>query len=138
MEQSATECQATKRKLIPSLPPFSVADAAIVIDCASTIFPMADAGIPELARMPHALDPETGFRVRSRFTFMDFIEVAQPASPPRWLADAFLGFIGARSVIENEAREFLDKRLEVNSTRVQSDILNRVQESRGNREVEIR
>ena len=44
---------------------------------------LADAGIPELARMPHALDPETGFRVRSRFTFMDFIEVALPASPLR-------------------------------------------------------
>ena len=37
--------------------------------------------------MPHALDPESGFRVRSKFTFMEFIEVAQPASPLRagWL-----------------------------------------------------
>jgi hypothetical protein len=92
---------------------------------------LADAGIPELARTPHALDPETGFRVRSRFTFMEFVEVAQPASPLRWLADVFLGFVGARGVIENNAREFLAKLLEVNSTRVQSDILNRVQESRG-------
>jgi len=25
------------------------------------------------------LDPDTGFRVRSGFTFLDFIEVAQPA-----------------------------------------------------------
>src|SRR5579862_3968802 len=40
MEQRATECQATKRKMIPSLPTCSVADVAIVIDCASTIFPM--------------------------------------------------------------------------------------------------
>ena len=99
---------------------------------------LADVGIPELARMPHALDPETGFRVRSRFTFMDFIEVAQPASPLRWLADVFLGFIGARGVIETDAREFRAKLLEVDSTRVQSDILNRVQESRGHLEVEIR
>jgi hypothetical protein len=88
--------------------------------------------------MPHALDPETGFRVRSRFTFMDFIEVAQPASPLRWLADVFPGFIGARGVLENDARELLTKLLEVNRTRVQSDILNRVQESRGHLEVEIR
>ena len=29
---------------------------------------LADAGIRELARMPHALDPETGFRIRSEFS----------------------------------------------------------------------
>jgi len=99
---------------------------------------LADAGIPELGRTPHALDPETGFRVRSRFTFLDFTGVAHPASPLRWMADLVLGFIGARRVIENDAREFVAKLLEVNSTRVQSDILNRVQESRGHLEVEIR
>jgi hypothetical protein len=99
---------------------------------------LADAGILELARMPHALDPETGFRVRSRFTFMDFIEVAQPASPLRWMADFFPCLVGARVVIETNAREFLVRLLEVNATRVQSDILNRAQESRGLLEVEIR
>ncbi|MFY9661570.1 MAG: dynamin family protein [Terriglobales bacterium] len=99
---------------------------------------LADAGIPELARIPHALDPDTGFRVRSGFTFLDFIEVAQPASPLRWMADILLVFVGARKVIADEARAFLAKLLEFNSTRVQSDILNRVQESRGHLEVEIR
>jgi len=99
---------------------------------------LADAGIPALARVPSALDPEIGFRVRSRFMFMDFIEIAQPASPLRWLADVFLGFVGTCRVIENDAREFLAKLLELNSTRVQSDILNRIQESRGHLEVEIR
>jgi GTPase Era involved in 16S rRNA processing len=99
---------------------------------------LADAGIPELARLPHALDPETGFRVRSEFSFLDFIEVAQPASPLRWMADVFLTFVGARKVIADDARAFLTRLLEFNSTRVQSDILNRVQESRGRLEVEIR
>lgn len=99
---------------------------------------LSGAGIPELARMPHALDPETGFRVRSKFTFMDFIEVAQPASPLRWLADLILPLVGARKLIQNDGREFLVKLLETNSTRVQSDILDRVQESRGRLEVEIR
>ena len=92
---------------------------------------LAAAGIPELARMPHALDPESGFRVRSGFAFMDFINEAQPASPLRWIADLVLGLIGARKVIAGDAREFLDKLLETNSTRVQSDILSRVQDSRG-------
>ena len=65
---------------------------------------LADAGIPELARIPHALDPDTGFRVRSGFTFLDFIEVAQPASPLRWMADILLVFVGARKVIADEAQ----------------------------------
>ncbi len=99
---------------------------------------LAKAGVPGLARMPHALDPESGFRVRSRFTFMDFIEIAQPASPLQWLLDLILGVIGARKMIDNDAREFLAWLLESNSIRVQSDILNRVQESRGQLETEIR
>jgi len=99
---------------------------------------LAEGGIPELARMPHALDPEVGFRVRSTFTFADYIQVAQPVSPLRWLADVFLSFIGALYLIKNDGREFLVTLLEVNSTRVQSDILNRIQESHGHLEVEIR
>jgi hypothetical protein len=99
---------------------------------------LAEAGIHELARMPHALDPETGFRTRSEFLFRDLISVAQPASPLRWLADLVLGVIGARGVIDNDGREFLRVLLEVNCSRVQNDVLNRVQESRGRLEVEIR
>jgi predicted GTPase len=99
---------------------------------------LADAGLSELTRMPHALDPEKGFRVRSRFTFEDFIGTAQPPSPLRWLADVFLPFVGARKVITNDARAFLRHLLEVNSSRVQNDILNRIQESRDRLEVEIR
>ncbi len=99
---------------------------------------LADAGVPELARLPHALDAEAGFRVRSKFTFMDFIEVAEPASPLRWLADVAISLVGAHALIQKAGREFVNKLLVTNSTRVQSDILNRVQESRGCLEVEIR
>ena len=99
---------------------------------------LADAGLSELTRMPHALDPEKGFRVRSRFTFEDFIGTAQPPSPLRWLADVVLPVVGARKIITNEAREFLQHLLETNSARVQNDVLNRIQESRDRLEVEIR
>jgi hypothetical protein len=99
---------------------------------------LADAGLSELTRMSHALDPEKGFRVRSRFTFEEFIGTAQPPSPLRWLADVFLPLVGGRRVITNDAREFLRHLLEVNSSRVQNDVLNRIQESRGRLEVEIR
>jgi hypothetical protein len=83
-----------------------------------------------------ASDP--GFRVPSRFTFEQSLQVAQPASPLRYLADVFLGVVRAYSVIEKQARDFLDHLIEMNSTRVQSDVVNRVQESRGQLEVEIR
>jgi predicted GTPase len=99
---------------------------------------LAEAGIPELARMPHALDPETGFRTRSEFSFRDYIQIAQPSSPVRWLADLVLGLVWARGVIRGEGREFLDRLMEVNCSRVQNDVLNRVQESRGQLDVEIR
>ena len=99
---------------------------------------LATAGLSELTRMPHALDPEKGFRVRSTFIFEDFIGTAQPPSPLRWLADIFLPLVGARNVITNEGREFLRHLLEVNSSRVQNDVLNRIQDSRGRLEAEIR
>jgi hypothetical protein len=99
---------------------------------------LVDAGTRELARMPHTLDPETGFRTRSEFLFRDMIAIAQPASPLRWLADLMLGLVGARGVIKREGRDFLGRLFEVNCSRVQNDILNRVQESRGRLEAEIR
>jgi hypothetical protein len=99
---------------------------------------LADAGIREIARMPHALDPEAGFRIRSRFSFHDLVEIAQPASPLRWVADLILGVARAHGTIAADARQFLTRLLETNCTRVQSDILNRVQESRSRLEVEIR
>ena len=99
---------------------------------------LADAGLSELTRMPHALDPEKGLRVRSRFIFEEFIGTAQPPSPLRWLADVFLPLVGGRKHITNEAREFLRHLLEVNSARVQNDVLNRILESRDRLEVEIR
>ena len=99
---------------------------------------LAGAGLSELTRMPHALDPEKSLRVRSRFIFEKFIGTAQPPSPLRWLADALLPLLGGRKVITNEAREFLRHLLETNSARIQNDVLNRIQESRDRLEVEIR
>jgi hypothetical protein len=99
---------------------------------------LAEAGVPELGRMIHALDPETGFRVRSEFRFREFIEIAQPSSPVRKLADVLLALVGLRKWIDNDARWFLDWLFEVNSSRVQNDVLNRIEESRNRLEAEIR
>lgn len=99
---------------------------------------LSAAGIPELARVPHALDAQVGFQVKSQFQFRSLIEVAQPASPLRWLADTLIGLVHAHKYIESDAKEFLEHLMEINSTRVQSDVVNRVQESRSKLEVEIR
>jgi ribosome biogenesis GTPase A len=99
---------------------------------------LADAGVPELGRLLHALDPESGFRVRSEFRFREFIEIAQPSSPLRRLGDVCLGLVGLRRYIDNDARWFLDWLFEVNSSRVQNDVLNRIEESRNLLEAEIR
>jgi hypothetical protein len=60
------------------------------------------------------------------------------AATLRWLADIFLTFVGGRKLITNDARKFLRRLLEMNSARVQNDVLNRIQESRDRLEVEIR
>lgn len=99
---------------------------------------LAESGVAEFTRMPNALDSDRGFRVPSRFTFERSLRVALPASPLRYIADVFLGVVHAYGVIENEARAFLVHLMDMNSTRVQSDVINRVQESRGLLQVEIR
>lgn len=99
---------------------------------------LSESKIPELSRMPNALNSEKGFRVVSRFRFEELINVAQPASPLRYLADVILGFVGAASIIRKDADEFLEYLLEMNSSRVQSDLMDRVDESQGLLEAEIR
>lgn len=99
---------------------------------------VSESGVPEFARMPDALDSDKGFRSPSRFTFEHLLRVSLPASPLRYVADVVLGVIGASSLIERDARDFLHHLMDMNSTRVQSDVVNRVQESREQLEVEIR
>jgi hypothetical protein len=99
---------------------------------------LSESGVPELTRMPHAIDPEAGFRIRSHFTFERLLPVAMPASPLRYVADVILALVNGYGVMERAAREFLERLLEMNSTRVQSDVVERTQESRGQLEAEIR
>ncbi len=99
---------------------------------------LSESKIPELSRMPNALNSEKGFRVGSRFRFEELINIAQPASPLRYLADIVLGLIAACSVIQKDATAFFEYLLEMNSTRVQSDLMERVEESQGQLEAEIR
>jgi GTP-binding protein EngB required for normal cell division len=136
----------SSRKVLPWLKPeqeqgerqYRVVAARFVEMGNNFLKQLAGAGLSELSRMTHALDPEKGLRVRSNFVFEKFIGTAEPPSPLRWLADVFLPLLGGRKMITNDAREFLRQLLETNSARVQNDVLNRIQESRDRLEVEIR
>lgn len=66
------------------------------------------------------------------------MHVAQPASPLRYVADVALGLAGASSAIRGDALAFCEHLLEVNATRVQPDVLERVEESQSQLEAEIR
>jgi hypothetical protein len=99
---------------------------------------LSESKIPELSRMPNALNSEEGFRVGSHFHFEELINIAQPASPLRYLADIILGLVRACSVIQKDAMRFFEYLLEMNSTRVQSDLMARVEESQCQLEAEIR
>ncbi len=95
-------------------------------------------GGPELAYLSGQLPPEHGFRARSEFQFNEYITVAIPASPLRYVADLLLGLVRGYSIIARDAGEFLDLLLETNSERVRNDLDNRVAESRRRLETEIR
>ncbi|HVZ16926.1 MAG TPA: dynamin family protein [Terriglobales bacterium] len=99
---------------------------------------LSEAGLPQLSRMPNALEADLNFQTKSHFYFHDAVHIARNASPFRILADYALGFVGAYSLLENDALSFLEYLLDRNSSRVQFDILERVQESRSHLEAQIR
>ena len=61
---------------------------------------LANAGIPELQRTAHALDPgDKGFAFARSSIFWSSLTSRSPPDPVRWLADLILGLVGARWVI---------------------------------------
>jgi len=99
---------------------------------------LGDTGVCDVSLLPQELDPEQGLGAQSRFYFHVMERVAAPASPLLLIADFARGWLGLRSGIIGDARDFLDQLLEVNSARVQSDVDERVRESRRKLEAEIK
>jgi len=99
---------------------------------------LGETDVPGLEELPEDLVSDQGLTVRSQFHFHVIERVAAPASPLLFIADLLLGFVGLRGVIVGDAREFLDQLFEVNSSRVQSDVDDRVRESRKRLEAEIK
>ena len=99
---------------------------------------LAETGVPGLENLPDELDRQQGLRAKSQFLIHLIERVAAPASPFLYVADLLLGVLGLRAGVHNDADEFLDQLLEVNSVRVQSDVDERVRESRRLLEAEIK
>jgi len=99
---------------------------------------LSETDVPGLEELPEDLVSDQGLTVRSQFHFHVIERVAAPASPLLFIADLLLGVVGFRGMIARDAREFLDQLFEVNSSRVQSDVDERVRESRKKLEAVIK
>jgi len=98
----------------------------------------AESGIAGVNDLPDEMETEQGLRGRSQFRFHSIERVAAPASPFRYVADIVLGVLGVRGPVVRDAHAFLDHLLEVNSARVQNDVDERIRQSRGELESEIK
>ncbi|HEY6389078.1 MAG TPA: dynamin family protein [Candidatus Acidoferrum sp.] len=99
---------------------------------------LAETGIPGLEPLPEELGQEQSLRAKSHFYFHVMENLATPASPLLLISDLVLGVLGLRGGIVRDAQEFLDHLLEVNSSRVQNDVDERVRETRKKLETEIK
>lgn len=99
---------------------------------------LAETGIPGLEPLPEELGREQSLRAQSHFYFHVLENVAAPASPFLLVSDLVLGGLELRGGIVRDARDFVDHLLEVNSSRVQNDVDERVRESRRKLEAEIK
>jgi GTP-binding protein EngB required for normal cell division len=99
---------------------------------------LAETDASRLDELPQDLCSDQGLSVRSQFHFHVIERVAAPASPLLFISDLLLGGIGLRRGIVSDAQNFLNQLLEVNSSRVQSDVDERVRESRKKLETDIK
>ncbi len=80
---------------------------------------------------------EAAFRIPSTFRFYRMEYVAADVSTLLWLVDLARGVLGLRRGIARDARRFVAELLEVNSSRVEGDLTERVLESRRKLESEV-
>jgi GTPase SAR1 family protein len=99
---------------------------------------LGESGLPGLEELPEDLNTDQRLSTKSQFRFNVIDRVAAPASPLLFISDLVLGGMGIRGRIVHDAQAFLDQLLEVNASRVQSDVDERLRESRKRLEVEVK
>jgi hypothetical protein len=92
----------------------------------------------DFSHLPKSLDTERGFRTRSRFFFHDMVTIAQPASPLLYSFDTVMGALHIGRWVQKDAANFLEHLLDINASRVQGDVEQRVVESRLRLESDVR
>ena len=92
----------------------------------------------DFSHLPKSLDTEQGFRIRSRFFFQDFVNIAQPPSPLLYAVDVLMGALQINWWFRKDAEKFLELLLDTNASRVQGDVEQRVVESRLRLESDVR
>jgi hypothetical protein len=97
---------------------------------------LSQSKIPELFRTPNALNSEKGFRAASRFRCEELIRVAQPAPPVRYAADGDTWIRRRVFGCREDAMAFFEYLNEQQPSAV--DLIDRVEESQGQLEAEIR
>ncbi len=83
-----------------------------------------------------ALDPEAGFRVRSRLYYTDLMTL--DPGPGSWIPDLFRGRDATLRAVASDGASYMDRLLETNSSRIVGDLNERVLESRRQLETQIR
>jgi GTP-binding protein EngB required for normal cell division len=98
---------------------------------------LASSGESAFEALPRALPPEAGFRIASHFYFHELEALAQPTPLIAWWLDWLRPPNGTRRALERRSNAYLGQLLEMNSTRVQNDLDERVLESRRRLESDI-
>ena len=94
-------------------------------------------GTADLPFLQKKMNVDGVFQQGHTVQFYEFVHIAVPASPLRYVADLLLYPVGA-SGINADVHEFLDRLLDTNSERVRNDLEAHITDSRRELESEIR
>jgi len=97
---------------------------------------LAASGEPGLDVLPAALGPEAGLRVPSRLYYTEMLD--RTLALPGWAADAVRPRSWTVRALLRITSRYLDDLIEANSSRVANDLAERVAQSRGRLEAELR
>jgi len=117
---------------------FDEAMVRFTMDAEKLFRGFAASGAPELEHLEASAQLDRQLRTPPAFRFKDLIRVAEPASPLRYAADVVLGALRRRRPFERDARDLLDWLLEMNSARVENDVLARISAGRSELEGRVR
>jgi hypothetical protein len=108
------------------------------VDLANSFFEKLEkSGVAGLSTLPRAVNPETGFRVRSRLFYTSIMTLTSPTLF-EWIMDQLRPRNCQLKALDRQVGEYLERLLSANAHRIESDFNERVLESRRRFQYEIR